>query len=1157
MEEVTREYISEVTERLISGVKKSDEEKFDIPDKEVNLLSYALSPGPFELTDKKSKPSFWENFGNHFVEHEELAAGFRLINKFLPDSNAPDITQEIIPEGWNTLSVDNIVDTHERYWDYILNAQSPKDLEYRRKRVFDAMEHEERLAAGGGFSTFLGAASGAILSPSTFLFPLGKGPELAGVLGHVVYGTLKAAPKIAAQSFLHEAIVEGGKLESQVDQAVLNGLRDTAFGLAFYGAGRAIGLGTRAANIWKAREIVDHNYKGIRTLIHTDENKVYKGLIAEAIPGQIVSDADLAAAQAFLDNGAVLSGLSPFIGVINKIPYFGSPLLKGLTSTYGVTRKFFNRMANQSIVVGRIARGLPREVTVEEILDDITKHGRQTGFILQDLYVQSLGLKPGVVNNARAVIKGLQDGGMSSPDSFFAKVLKTIYSGEPSPIKEVNEAAKIWKEFSDPLYSKWLELNGGNGDILPPRTSVGYASRIMNQAELIRNPDGWRRTMIQEFTYQDNLIKGYKDPIQNLKTFIATMEERLPNTKGKSRKILQNELDNARAQLGKLRSELLTKIESREIPGYLLEDHLTKIRDRDPEAMFRPVYLSETAMAEHADNARNAYLSMTPEQITQEMTGFLSGGTVTNPTLARTFMVRDLTLLENGFLSTNMPAMVDLYAKNLGKKIALKQVFTEADWRNGVSDIVKELTAEKASRIERIEAEFPTRTKARDAKIDKIEKEFNENKNLIENGYNYFIGNNGAHPDRIKFGRAARNLTAISMLKRVPLLQGVDAIAMAYKQGLWPTITGGLLPLFRRIGSDTARAEFREGATHARVGLEMGMQRLSNSLYEGTVSEVGGAWSTFLQKSSNFSSVINGTNLITNSLQDISAGITQSRVMADLLAHSRGKLNKAGIDRLLMNGINPADADKFIAAYKGAKGYKAFGGHVSNWWLWEDAGLQSQMRRAIQNDITGSILKPGVFDKPFWTRDPILGLPAQFLGYNYAAFNKFLLPLFQQPDGSRVAAYGMMLYYGAWIEPFRKWSKGEEFEVEDEKAWDQWFWQAASDSGVLGYHVDLLNTATALLDPPFLDRWKTDKFRRRSFLGVAGGPIGGYMQNVIDVGQMFMDGKYSQAGIVKLANVLPVSLSLIPDYILREGLKKTDLPETRKDADYYSWVDRD
>lgn len=1156
MNEVSKEYIDDVSRRLISGVKKKDEPQFEAVDQEVNLLSYALSPGPFELSDKQKTPGFWENFGNHFVEHEEILAGARLVKKFLPDSDAPDISKEVIPEGWSVAREENIVDTDEKYWDYLLASQSPKDLEYRRKRVFDAMQHDQNLAMGGGLSTFLGAASGAILSPSTFLFPLGKGPEMAGVLGHVLYGTLKAAPKIVAQSMIHEAIVEGGRFESQVDQAVLNGLRDSAFGLAFYGAARGIHWGAKTANIWKAREIVNHNYKGINTIIQVGEKGEYKGLLAQAIPGQIVSEADLTAAQAFLDNGAVLSGLSGAIGIINKVPYFGSPLIKGLTSTSAVVRKFYNRMANQSIVVGRIARGLPREVTVEEVLEDVVKHGRQTGFILQDLYVQSLGLKPGVINNAKAVIKGITDGGISSADSFYAQVLKVIYTGEESAVKEVNAAAKVWREFADPLYSKWLELNGGTGEILSPRTGVGYATRIMNQAELIRNPDGWRRTMIKEFTYQDNLIRGYKEPIENLKRFIETMQEGLGSAKGKRLKILQNEIKNAKTQLGKMRDALMKKIESREVPGYLLEDHITRLKGKDPEAMFRALYANEQAMANHADNARNAYLSMTPEQITQEMMGFLSGGTVTNPTLARSFMVRDITLLENNFLNTNMPAMVDLYAKNLGKKIALKSVFTEANWENGISDIVAELTEENAKRIANVEKEFPVRNAARDKRIDKINNDFKKNKALVENGYNYFMGNNGAHPDRIKFGRAARNLTGISMLKRVPLLQGVDAIAMTYKQKLWPTITGGLIPLFRRIGSQAAREEFREGATHARVGLEMGMQKMSNALYEGTVSE-GGGWGSFLQKSSNFSSTINGTNFITNSLQEISAGITQSRVMADLFAYSKGKLGKAGIDRLLMNGIDPKDASKFIAEYTASKGYKAYGGHVSNWWLWNDAGLQGQMRRAIQNDITGSILKPGVFDKPFWSRDPILGLPAQFLGYQYAAFNKFLLPLFQQPDGSRVAAYGMMLYYGAWIEPMRKWSKGEEFEEPDEKAWDQWFWQAASDAGVLGYPVELINTATALLDPPFLDRWKTDKFRRRSLLGVVGGPIGGYMQNVIDVGQMFMDGKYSQAGLVKLSNVLPVSMSLIPDYLLREGLKKTDLPETRKDANYYSWVDRD
>ena len=202
MDEVSKEYIEDVSRRLISGVKKKDEPQFEAVDQEINLLSYALSPGPFELSEKQKGPGFWENFGNHFVEHEEILAGVRLAKKFLPDNEAPDISKEVIPEGWNVAREENIVDTDERYWNYILEAQSPKDLEYRRKRVFDAMQHDQNLAAGGGWSTFLGAASGAILSPSTFLFPLGKGPELTGILAHVGYGILKAAPKIIAQSMI-------------------------------------------------------------------------------------------------------------------------------------------------------------------------------------------------------------------------------------------------------------------------------------------------------------------------------------------------------------------------------------------------------------------------------------------------------------------------------------------------------------------------------------------------------------------------------------------------------------------------------------------------------------------------------------------------------------------------------------------------------------------------------------------------------------------------------------------------------------------------------------------------------------------------------------------------------------------------------------------
>ena len=1241
MDEVSKNYIDKVTDKVIGKLDNPTSEtepQFNPVDMEVNVLSYALSPGPFELTDKHLPPSFWENFGNQFMEHEELAAGYRLANKALPDNNAPDISKEIIPEGWSSAEVSNIEDLDERYWNYVLESGSPKDLEYRREKAMKQMEHDQRLAEGGAISSILGGGLGAILSPSTLLFPLGKIPAAGKLSAHVLKGVLKAAPKIAAQGFLHEAIVEAGRLESDPVEALINGARDTAFGLAFYGAGRGISFGTRASNIWQARKIVDHTFKGVTTKIHVDDAGLYKGLIAEAIPGQIVKDTELAAAQAFLDNGAAFSGLSVLIGGINKIPLFGSPLIQGLTSTSTVVRKFYNRMANQSIVVGRIERGLARELTVEEVLDDITKLGRQNGVLLQDLYVQSLGLKPGLVNNARAVIQGIKDGGISSSDAFYTQVLRSIYTGEHSAIKQVNEAAKIWGEFSDSLFKEYLRLYDLPENILPPKTSKNYATRIYNLNELVRNPDGWRNTIVGALQAQDKKIVEYMRPINTLKQSLRSLNQELALVKGKDAKPIESKIRKTKKVLKAQQKELMRQMQDGEIDLVLLDGRPfltntqlvelntllkpvttleTKIKNAveelpgltrneqkasrarikdlraqklelleslrldaangkidsalfytkgnkikfhvlEPNLKFRDLYASPQAMAQQADGARNAILGQSPEQITQEMFGFASGGTVTNPTLARTLLVPDIDLLNNNFLSPNMPRMMDLYSRNLGKKIALKSIFADMNWSNGITDMVEALTAENAARVKRIETEFPVRTAARDAKLSKVDADFKKNKALIEKGYNFFMGSSKAHPDAIKYGRNLRNLTAISMLKRVPLLQGVDAIGMAFKQGLWPSITGGLVPLFRRIGSEAARAEARAGSTHARVGLEMHMQRLGNALYEGApTDQMVGGFSSYLNTVANASSTIFGTNFITNSLQEISAGITQSRVMADMFAHSRGKLGQAGINRLLMNGIDPKDAKRFIEAYKKAGGYKSFGGHVSNWWLWEDVALGSQMRRAIQNDITGSILKPGVFDKPFWSRDPILGLPAQFLGYSYAAFNKLLIPLFQQPDGNKIAAYSMMLYYGSWIEPLRKWSKGEEFEIEDEKGLDQWFWQAASDSGVLGFPAELLNTATALLDPAFLDRWKTDKFRRRPLSGLLAGPIGGYGQNIADIGQMFLDGTINQSGLIKLLNTIPVAIPLPLDYAFREGLKRTDIPETKRDASYYSWVDKD
>ena len=62
---------------------------------------------------------------------------------------------------------------------------------------------------------------------------------------------------------------------------------------------------------------------------------------------------------------------------------------------------------------------------------------------------------------------------------------------------------------------------------------------------------------------------------------------------------------------------------------------------------------------------------------------------------------------------------------------------------------------------------------------------------------------------------------------------------------------------------------------------------------------------------------------------------------------------------------------------------------------------------------------------------------------------------------------------------------------------------------------------------------------------------------MIDTGQMFIDGKINQEGLIKAKNVMPIPFWNVLDYGINKLIRSTNLPETRRDADYYSWVDRD
>ena len=314
-------------------------------------------------------PGFWETLGKTAIQHNEFVQGAKFLGKGLPDFAAPNYRTEEIPEGWDPYSVENIIDLDSRYWGYVTNAKSPRDLLYRRDKSLQAQADEQRTAMGGIVPTLIGSGIGIATSPSTYLLPMIGAAKYANFSEHVLKGIAKNVAPLAGQSLVHESIVQAGRFQGTAEDAVVDAIRDTVFGLGFYAGGRIISYGGSKFNLWSSRAIVNKTFEGVQVKVKVDPlTGVAEGMIASGAPGISVPTEIINHAQQFLDNGAVFDGIAAFaIGKIGHIPVLGSPLVKGLTFPRLAVRKFYNLLGNESIVTGAIERGQARQTTAAEL----------------------------------------------------------------------------------------------------------------------------------------------------------------------------------------------------------------------------------------------------------------------------------------------------------------------------------------------------------------------------------------------------------------------------------------------------------------------------------------------------------------------------------------------------------------------------------------------------------------------------------------------------------------------------------------------------------------------------------------------------------------------------------------------------------------------
>jgi hypothetical protein len=276
--------------------------------------------------------------------------------------------------------------------------------------------------------------------------------------------------------------------------------------------------------------------------------------------------------------------------------------------------------------------------------------------------------------------------------------------------------------------------------------------------------------------------------------------------------------------------------------------------------------------------------------------------------------------------------------------------------------------------------------------------------------------------------------------------------------------------------------------------------------------------------------------------------------MSSMYQMAEGKLSKVNHDRLIMNGIDPKSYRRWINAYERAGGsVSEYGGYHPNWYNWSDGELRDLMRRAIHNDVQGSILQSNVGDKPYWSTQPIAGMPFHFMGYVYAASNKFVFPLMLKPDAEKFLGLFMMAAYGMMVEPMRAIIRGEDpTELFEDRNYASILIEGMLESGVSGYFGELGQMASSILDFPL-----TEKISRRSLAGIYMGPPGSYAQGIVDTIQMGLDGTVNKKDVTKAARLLPVPQPFWLEMLLRRGIESLNLPDTKRDAEYWNWVNRD
>lgn len=556
-----------------------------------NALSTQLTEHaiPFNnlIEESKGKPGWWETMAHNFSEYNlEIQAGVFTSNQLFGNNPLADQPQE----DFNAYTPEAVEGFPVKYWRYLVQAQSPMDLQMRQKKLKEQMEQDEYFDSGSWSAKLLGGIGGSIISPTTlFLMPEITSLKFAGVAQSTLANASRAFPAVAVDAFARNSFIQANRTGGSLEEAGINTLIDSAFGVALIGAGSGLKALNRNYNLWHTRKAQNFAADGIGFGYEIAKDGTLRSERPRAYPmgGASVNAAQVNAAQAWSDSVMAkpaafrLPGAEAVIDKLYKIPgtkWLQSPAIQAAQAKYEAQRTFFHKIAGSPFITEGESQGVASADSAQLLADIYASHGMDFVAFNRDAFYRANGIE-GSWETARALKNFTQaktNNRQLSEEQFTQEIRSIIeVEGYKSKWSQAHEVADKALEMMDNINRDYARVTGKEL-FADPKTAFKYLPNDHNVSLLKNREEIWKEITYAEVARQDQLIENAQKPLKAFEERIKSLESlvRATNKKDPRFKSYENQLRSTRGQLKQAQNALHDMIDKNPDLKILLEDRV-------------------------------------------------------------------------------------------------------------------------------------------------------------------------------------------------------------------------------------------------------------------------------------------------------------------------------------------------------------------------------------------------------------------------------------------------------------------------------------------------------------------------------------------------------------------------------------------------------